>query len=80
MLKLSIKCTRFESTYSSCTGGSSENIYRLHLWLGNLSDSVEVLDWSKRFKIAMGSAIGLNFLHHGFIPPHHPAQGCDEDQ
>jgi hypothetical protein len=40
----------------------------LDLWLRNRADAVEVLDWSKRFKIAMGSARGLNFLHHGFIP------------
>jgi len=26
MLNLNIKCTRFESNYSSCTGRSSENI------------------------------------------------------
>jgi hypothetical protein len=40
----------------------------LDLWLRNRADAVEVLDWNKRFKIAMGSARGLNFLHHGFIP------------
>ncbi len=40
----------------------------LDVWLRNRADAVEVLDWSKRFKIAMGSARGLNFLHHGFIP------------
>jgi Leucine-rich repeat (LRR) protein len=40
----------------------------LDLWLRNRADALEVLDWSKRFKIAMGSARGLAFLHHGFIP------------
>lgn len=40
----------------------------LDLWLRNRADAVEVLDWPKRFKIAMGSAQGLAFLHHGFVP------------
>lgn len=40
----------------------------LDLWLRNRADALEVLDWSKRFKIATGSARGLAFLHHGFIP------------
>lgn len=40
----------------------------LDLYLRNRADAVEHLDWAKRFKIAMGSARGLNFLHHGFIP------------
>ena len=40
----------------------------LDLWLRNQADAMEVLDWNKRFKIAMGSARGLNFLHHEFIP------------
>lgn len=40
----------------------------LDLWLQNRADAVEVLNWDKRFKIALGSARGLNFLHHGFIP------------
>jgi hypothetical protein len=40
----------------------------LDLWLRNRADAIEVLDWPKRFKIAMGSARGLCFLHHGFIP------------
>lgn len=40
----------------------------LDLWLRNRADAVEVLDWPKRFRIAMGSARGLCFLHHGFIP------------
>jgi Leucine-rich repeat (LRR) protein len=40
----------------------------LDLWLRNRADAVEVLDWAKRFKIATGSAKGLAFLHHGFIP------------
>ncbi|KAE8717463.1 Detected protein of confused Function [Hibiscus syriacus] len=30
--------------------------------------ALDILDWSKRFKIAIGSARGLAFLHHGFIP------------
>ena len=40
----------------------------LDYWLRNRADAFEVLDWLKRFKIAMGSAKGLAFLHHGFIP------------
>jgi Leucine-rich repeat (LRR) protein len=40
----------------------------LDIWLRNRADAIEVLDWPKRFKIAMGSARGLAFLHHGFIP------------
>lgn len=40
----------------------------LDLWLRNRADALEVLDWTKRFKIAMGAARGLAFLHHGFIP------------
>ncbi len=47
---------------------AAENSNGFDLWLGNRADSVEVLDWSKRFKIAVASARGLNFLHHGFIP------------
>jgi Leucine-rich repeat (LRR) protein len=40
----------------------------LDLWLRNRADALETLDWPKRFRIAMGSARGLAFLHHGFIP------------
>jgi len=40
----------------------------LDLWLRKREDALEVLDWSKCFKIEMGSARGLAFLHHGFIP------------
>lgn len=40
----------------------------LDLWLRNRTCTLEVLDWPKRFKIAMGAARGLAFLHHGFIP------------
>jgi serine/threonine protein kinase len=40
----------------------------LDLWLRNRADALEVLDWPKRFRIALGSARGLCFLHHGFIP------------
>ncbi|WRX19322.1 Serine-threonine/tyrosine-protein kinase [Theobroma cacao] len=40
----------------------------LDLWLRNRSGALDALDWSKRFKIAMGAARGLAFLHHGFIP------------
>lgn len=42
----------------------------LDLWLRNRSSSgsVELLNWSKRLKIAIGSARGLAFLHHGFTP------------
>ncbi|KAK2653811.1 hypothetical protein Ddye_013667 [Dipteronia dyeriana] len=37
-------------------------------WLRNRTGALEVLDWTKRFKIAYGAARGLAFLHHGFIP------------
>ncbi|CBI31817.3 unnamed protein product, partial [Vitis vinifera] len=40
----------------------------LDLWLRNRTGALEALDWTKRFKIAMGAARGLAFLHHGFIP------------
>ena len=40
----------------------------LDLWLRNRADALEVLNWPKRFRIALGSARGLCFLHHGFIP------------
>ncbi|XP_052875136.1 leucine-rich repeat receptor protein kinase EMS1-like isoform X2 [Gossypium arboreum] len=40
----------------------------LDLWLRNRTGALDVLDWSKRFKIAIGAARGLAFLHHGFIP------------
>ncbi|XP_050222932.1 leucine-rich repeat receptor protein kinase EMS1 [Mercurialis annua] len=40
----------------------------LDSWLRNRSGPLEVLDWTKRYKIATGSARGLAFLHHGFIP------------
>lgn len=40
----------------------------LGLWLRNRADAFEVLDWTKRFKIATGSAKGLAFLHQRFIP------------
>ncbi|PIA49536.1 hypothetical protein AQUCO_01300379v1 [Aquilegia coerulea] len=40
----------------------------LDLWLRNRTGALDVLDWSKRFKIAKGAARGLAFLHHGFIP------------
>ncbi|RVW82590.1 Leucine-rich repeat receptor protein kinase MSP1 [Vitis vinifera] len=34
----------------------------------NWKDAVEALDWPTRFKICLGSARGLAFLHHGFVP------------
>ncbi|KAL0299497.1 UNVERIFIED_CONTAM: Leucine-rich repeat receptor protein kinase EMS1 [Sesamum radiatum] len=37
-------------------------------WLRNRTGTLDVLDWTKRFKIALGAARGLAFLHHGFIP------------
>ncbi|KAA8533751.1 hypothetical protein F0562_031268 [Nyssa sinensis] len=40
----------------------------LDLWLRNRTGALDVLDWSKRLKIATGAARGLAFLHHGFIP------------
>ncbi|KAG4164170.1 hypothetical protein ERO13_D01G219050v2 [Gossypium hirsutum] len=30
--------------------------------------ALDVFDWSKCFKIAIGAAQGLEFLHHAFIP------------
>ncbi|XP_077248531.1 uncharacterized protein LOC143888110 isoform X2 [Tasmannia lanceolata] len=38
------------------------------LWLRSRAGALEVLDWPKRVKIAVGAARGLSFLHHGFIP------------
>ncbi|KAK9289016.1 hypothetical protein L1049_017487 [Liquidambar formosana] len=40
----------------------------LDVWLRNRADAVEALDWPTRFKICLGSARGLAFLHHGFVP------------
>lgn len=40
----------------------------LDLWLQNRADAILVFDWPKRFRISMGSAHGLCFLHHNFIP------------
>ncbi len=41
----------------------------LDIWLScNHVDAIEVLNWPKHFKIAMGSAQRLAFLHHGFFP------------
>ena len=38
------------------------------MWLRNRADAVEALDWPTRLKICLGSARGLAFLHHGFVP------------
>ncbi|XP_050387521.1 leucine-rich repeat receptor protein kinase EMS1-like [Argentina anserina] len=40
----------------------------LDLWLRNRMGALDVLDWDRRFKIAMGAARGLSFLHHELIP------------
>ena len=40
----------------------------LDYWLRDRADALEVLDRTKCFKISMGSAKDLVFLHHGFIP------------
>ncbi|XP_073033041.1 leucine-rich repeat receptor protein kinase EMS1-like [Primulina eburnea] len=48
--------------YEYMVNGSLDN------WLRNRIGTPKVLDWTKRFKIAVGSARGLAFLHHGFIP------------
>ncbi|XP_010253958.1 PREDICTED: leucine-rich repeat receptor protein kinase EMS1-like isoform X1 [Nelumbo nucifera] len=40
----------------------------LESWLRNKSESLNVLSWNKRLKIATGTARGLAFLHHGVIP------------
>ncbi|EYU24275.1 hypothetical protein MIMGU_mgv1a022044mg [Erythranthe guttata] len=37
----------------------------LDYWLRN---EVAALDWPTRFKICLGSARGVAFLHHGFVP------------
>ena len=34
----------------------------LDLWLRNRTGALEILDWPKRFKIAIGAARGLAFL------------------
>ncbi|MCO5562477.1 hypothetical protein L7F22_016104 [Adiantum nelumboides] len=39
----------------------------LDVWLRNKENGVKVLVWAKRFKIAIGAAQVLAFLHHGFI-------------
>ncbi|CAM8900559.1 unnamed protein product [Rhodiola kirilowii] len=40
----------------------------LDRWLRGKSGARDVLDWTKRLKIATGGARGLAFLHHGFLP------------
>ncbi|GJM92074.1 hypothetical protein PR202_ga08502 [Eleusine coracana subsp. coracana] len=40
----------------------------LEMWLNNRADAVEALGWPDRLKICLGSAHGLAFLHHGFVP------------
>jgi serine/threonine protein kinase len=41
----------------------------LEMWLRNRADAIEALGWPDRLKICLGSAHGLSFLHHGFVPP-----------
>ncbi|CAL4953038.1 unnamed protein product [Urochloa decumbens] len=40
----------------------------LEMWLRNRADAIEALGWPDRLKICVGSARGLSFLHHGFVP------------
>lgn len=41
----------------------------LETWLrNNRTDAAEALGWPDRLKICLGSAQGLAFLHHGFVP------------
>ncbi|CAA0832213.1 Leucine-rich repeat receptor protein kinase EMS1 [Striga hermonthica] len=40
----------------------------LDSWLRNRAGGPVALDWARRFWIIVGSARGLAFLHHGFIP------------
>jgi serine/threonine protein kinase len=40
----------------------------LETWLRNRADVAEALGWPARLKICLGSARGLMFLHHGFVP------------
>ncbi|GJN19263.1 hypothetical protein PR202_gb06518 [Eleusine coracana subsp. coracana] len=40
----------------------------LETWLRNRADAAEALGWTARLKICVGSACGLMFLHHGFVP------------
>ncbi|KAK6236391.1 hypothetical protein SCA6_011728 [Theobroma cacao] len=41
----------------------------LYLWLDKHRASAITLDWPKRFKIAIGAAQGLCYMHHGCSPP-----------
>ncbi|KAK1300220.1 Leucine-rich repeat receptor protein kinase EXS [Acorus calamus] len=40
----------------------------LETWLRNRDDAREALNWATCLKICLGSACGLAFLHHGFVP------------
>ena len=40
----------------------------LETWLRNHENTPETIGWRERLRICLGSANGLMFLHHGFVP------------